>query len=335
MLEVPGGGRILVGVSGGADSLALLLALVVLRDRREGVSPVAVYVDHSLRAAAADEAARVGEVCARWGVPFHRRAIHPGTLPGNVLANARVLRYQALRELARAEGIGFIATGHHADDQFETLLMSLMRSTRWTTPRGMRERQPWKDVVLLRPLLKCRRRDIENFCRAAETAWVDDPSNRDPRRERARLRAELMPVIESIWPNAVATIAELAASLPFVQELLRAHVRSRFGSSPGAGWSRAELRMEPPEVLTLGLHHLLREQAGPVGDSFDAVSLPSARLVRQAVRAIRDDNPHPRRFEQPGRWVLEVTADRVRLHRIGSEQEPPASCPSESRYHQP
>ena len=174
---------VLVAVSGGVDSLALLLlAHELLGDRC-----FAATVDHGLRPGSADEAATVAQVCTERGIP-HR--ILAGDMPpragrtANLSARARLLRYRLLEAHAGAVGAAWLATAHHGDDQLETLLMRLDRGAGVAGLAGIRRR----GGRIIRPLLGWRRADLARLVAACGVTAVDDPTNVDDRFDRARLR---------------------------------------------------------------------------------------------------------------------------------------------------
>ena len=176
-----------LAVSGGADSLALLLLAHEALPGRIA----AATVDHGLRSASAGEAAMVARACAGLGIPHAIVAVAVG--PGNVQAQARVARYAALADWAAAAGLAALATAHHADDQAETLLLRLNRGSGVAGLAGVRARGlvPGTQLPLLRPLLGFRRADLAEVVTAAGFEPVSDPSNFDDQFDRARLRKAL------------------------------------------------------------------------------------------------------------------------------------------------
>ena len=201
----PGEERLGLAVSGGPDSLALLL---LAHAARPGEVEAAT-VDHQLRAASADEAGMVAEVCARLGVPH---VILPVRVDeGNLQAQAREARYAALAGWIRERELGALATAHHADDQAETLLMRLNRNSGVAGLAGVRTRGqiPGTDLPLLRPLLGWRRAELAAVVTEAGLTAADDPSNADPRFDRVRLRQALA---QTDWLD-VAALAQSAAHL--------------------------------------------------------------------------------------------------------------------------
>lgn len=179
--------KLAVAVSGGADSLGLLLLAHAVRPR--GIE--AATVDHGLRAESADEAEGVAEVCGRLGVPHI--TLRVTLAEGNLQAEARHARYAALAEWMTSRSLAALATAHHADDQAETLLMRLNRAGGVAGLAGVRERGrvPSADWPLLRPLLGWRRVDLAAVVAAAGLIAVDDPSNANDRFERVRMRQAL------------------------------------------------------------------------------------------------------------------------------------------------
>jgi len=178
-----GRNSVLVAVSGGADSVALLLlAHAVLGKRCH-----AATVDHGLRPASGSEAAMVAQLCAARGIDH---AILVGNLPeragktANLSARARLLRYRLLQHHAAAVGATWIATGHHGDDQLETLLMRLNRGAGLAGLAAIRRRSG----RIIRPLLGWRRAELAGLVVGCGIEAVDDPSNVDDRYDRARLR---------------------------------------------------------------------------------------------------------------------------------------------------
>ena len=193
--------RIGVAVSGGPDSLALLrLACAALPGR-----VAAATVDHGLRREAAEEAATVARHCAALGVPHAILGPEP-LAPGNVQQEARRLRYRLLARWAEAEGLPFVAVAHHRDDVAETFLMRALRGSGVTGLARMAARAPMPDVgttvQLVRPLLDWSRAELA----ALAPDGADDPSNRDPRYDRARIRA-LLAATPELAPEPLARAA--------------------------------------------------------------------------------------------------------------------------------
>ncbi|MEA3004456.1 MAG: tRNA(Ile)-lysidine synthase [Sphingomonadales bacterium] len=207
----PGGEKLAIAVSGGPDSLALLLLAAAAFPGRAA----AATVDHGLRPEAAGEAALVARICAGLGVPHRtlRVTLAPG---GSVQARARQARYAALGTWMAEEGLALLLTGHHADDQAETLLMRLVRGSGLAGLAGIRARARIGGLDVCRPLLGWRRSALGGIVRAAGLRPVDDPSNADEAHDRVRMRRRLA---EAPWLDAAA-LARSAAALAEAEEAL-------------------------------------------------------------------------------------------------------------------
>ena len=196
--------RVLVAVSGGADSVALLHLLLAV-----GQPAAAAHVHHGLRPAADLDRDFVAALTRRLGVPFGCRQVDAAARDGrSPEARARALRYAALEAVRAEHGCAWIATAHTLDDQAETVLL---RQARGTGLDGLAGIAPLvEEQRLLRPLLGLRRAALRGWLVEKGLDWREDQSNLDLRIPRNRLRAQLLPVLEEIHPGAAERIAALA-----------------------------------------------------------------------------------------------------------------------------
>jgi tRNA(Ile)-lysidine synthase len=250
--------RIGLAVSGGPDSLALLLlAAAVRRGKIE-----AATIDHGLRPEAPDEAATVAGICERLDVPHSILTARWSELPETAIQErARHQRYKLLGYWAEERGLGALATGHHADDQAETLMMRLARGSGVRGLAGMRPRgvAPGSHIRLVRPLLGWRRFELEHICAEAGLTPIADPSNHDDRFERVRVRQALA---NRDWLDA-SSIARSAANLADADDALdwaaktewNHAVRERFG------WIVYRPGQAPAEVLRRIVSRIIRKLA--------------------------------------------------------------------------
>ena len=210
------GERIGIAVSGGPDSLALLMLAAAARPGEIE----AATVDHGLRAGSREEAEMVADICERLDVPHAILAIEWDLPPASAIQEqAREVRYGALAEWAREEELGALVTAHHLDDQAETLVMRLNRGSGVRGLAGMRRRSSVpgdKDLPLLRPLLGWRRSELEQICTDGQISPATDPSNADERYERVRVRQALR---DAEWLDPEA-LAKSAANLANADEAL-------------------------------------------------------------------------------------------------------------------
>lgn len=201
------GTRFGVAVSGGPDSLALLL---LAASARPGEFEAAT-VDHGLRPESAAEAEMVAELCEELDVPHATLAIEWDVPPASAIQEqARAVRYGALAAWMHDRDIGALLTAHQLDDQAETLVMRLNRGSGVRGLAGMRRKSKVPDspdLALLRPLLSWRRAELERICSDASVEPVSDPSNLEERFERIRIRQALA-AADWLDPEALARSAE-------------------------------------------------------------------------------------------------------------------------------
>ena len=219
--------RVCVAVSGGADSVALLRGLVRLPEITNNpdlrLNFFVATVDHRSRGAESDgDVAFVEALAAELGVDFFRRTLDPAELEaearrqGSWESAARTLRYRALVDAAKAGSARYLATAHHRDDQLETLLFRLFRGAGFDGMRGVPAVRPLDEaLVLIRPLLAVGRAEILAYLAQLNQPYRVDSSNASPRYARNRIRNELAPLLESIfpgrWESALLRLSELAA----------------------------------------------------------------------------------------------------------------------------
>lgn len=193
-----------LAVSGGPDSLALLLLAVAVN--REGIS--VATVDHGLREGSRAECEMVAALCRRLGVSHDTLTVEWEEKPeSNLQASARFERYALLASWARERGIGAIATAHHVEDQAETLLMRLARGSGLGGLRGARGKRPLGEgISLIRPLLGWRRDELGAIVAEAGIEAAADPANDDPRHDRTIAR-RLLRDVEWLDPARLAATA--------------------------------------------------------------------------------------------------------------------------------
>ena len=197
--------NVLAGLSGGADSVALLAALCALQEEC-ALQITAVHVNHHLRSAADDDEQFCRELCKRWQVPLIVKSVHVST-SGSLEAAARAARYAAFDEALAQCGAQTLALAHHMDDQAETVLMHLMYGAGADGLGGMAE---YRDGVW-RPLLELRRCQLEAALKALDQPWRVDESNADTAYMRNYIRAQIVPDMERVYPQAVPAICRAGA----------------------------------------------------------------------------------------------------------------------------
>jgi tRNA(Ile)-lysidine synthase len=209
----PRSGRVILAVSGGADSTALMVLAQRWRRRRaRGPDLVVATIDHGLRPGSRAEAKAVGALARRLGLS-HEILPWRGAKPKTgIEAAARAARYRLLAELAQRLGAEAIATAHTLDDQAETVLMRLAAGSGPAGLAGMRPRDVRDGIVLLRPFLGVRKARLVATLARAGIRWADDPMNANPAFARARLRAASAVLSrEGLTPERLGRLAERMA----------------------------------------------------------------------------------------------------------------------------
>jgi len=209
----PGDDPLALAVSGGGDSLALLHAATG-RVRADGPPVEAVTVDHGLRPGSADEARRVGEICARIGVPHATLSWTGWDGRGNLQDAARRARLSLIADWALARGIRRVALAHTRDDQAETVLMRLARGAGVDGLSAMGAERRHLGLVWLRPFLDISRDELRAWLRTLGERWIEDPSNEDPRFDRVQARRALAALapLGITGAGLAATAARLASA---------------------------------------------------------------------------------------------------------------------------
>ncbi len=188
--------KLLVGVSGGVDSMALLHALVA-----SGRKPVVLHFDHGWRAESAQDAKWVGHQARRLRLRFVTARVHASG--GKCETDARVARYAFFAKVAAKLKIPHLVLAHHADDQVETFLMQLLRGS-GAGGRGMEAESRREGLILHRPWLGLWKSEIAAYARARKLTWREDATNSHLEHRRNRIRHRILPYLKKQWSPQVA-----------------------------------------------------------------------------------------------------------------------------------
>lgn len=310
---IPPGSGVLCALSGGADSMYLLCRLLEGRDRY-GWSVQAAHLNHGLRDTARRDEDFVRDWCRRQGVPLSVGRADTAAFAAReglgVEEGGRELRYAFLEGVAEQEGLDLVATGHHAGDNAETVLMNLIRGCGLKGLTGIPERRG--DIV--RPMLAVTRSEIEAYLTEHSVPHVEDETNTDLTYTRNRVRRQLLPLLEELNPKAAAHIAAAAARLREDEEELERQAASLANQGldiPEGAAIPIRVLAEAPRPLALRACHLLLERAGLKGE---AVHLDGALALALG------DNPSAR-IDVPGGVV------RRQYELLVFSAEPPAPPP--------
>ncbi|MCC5832878.1 MAG: tRNA lysidine(34) synthetase TilS [Chlamydiales bacterium] len=216
---------LLLALSGGPDSTALFHLLL-----DSGHPFQTAHVDHGWRTESAVEAAEIARMCAKNGVKCHIRALN---LQGkNLEERSRVARLGFFREICAAEGLNRVVLGHHADDQAETVLKRIFEGASLPKLKGLAPKTQIGALVLYRPLLNTRKKEILDWLDVRGIPYFLDPTNRNTRYLRSRMRETLLPTLSKQFGKQIETslcrlgesAAELAEFLETILEPLRNHI---------------------------------------------------------------------------------------------------------------
>jgi tRNA(Ile)-lysidine synthase len=289
------GDRVLVGVSGGADSVCLLR---VLKDL--GYEVAAVHLNHCLRGNESDEdEAFVRRLCERMGVPCHFRRTDISGLHGNVEAAGRQERKNFFSELVVQRGFDRIALAHNRDDRVETFLLNLFRGS---GASGLASMEPVAGRIV-RPLIERSRAEIEHFLRHNHQEWRTDSTNQDRRFVRNRLRLDVLPELRAVFnPNLSETLTRTIAIL---------EEENRFLDGSAGEWlqqhgtKKVENFVIDAEALVskpLGLQRrVLRLMLREAGSNLENVTFEHLESIRELLEPGRSG----KRIEVPGGWCVE------------------------------
>ena len=268
------GDKILVAVSGGADSLALAYALSV-ESEKLAISVVGVTVDHQLQSASSSQAEKVVDQLAKFGLTCAIKKVTVDIKEG-LEASARKVRYEAINEMAIQENAVAVFLGHTKDDQAETVLLGLARGSGTRSLSGMAEH----NGIYIRPLLEITRIQNEQFCKEVGLDYWNDPHNQDSQFARVRVRNEALPVLEkSIGPGISDALARSAHLLRDDADALDSWAQSEVTHLNLQDLDCAHLQALPRAIRTRILRSAIYAAGAPSGSvSADHVSAVEALI---------------------------------------------------------
>ena len=301
--------RVALAVSGGPDSLALMQLAARLR-AEFGVSLTVLTVDHGLRESSGEEAAMVGRQAAALGLPHAILTWASGEFrAASLQARARAARYDLMAAYCHAHDIQALVTAHHLDDQAETFLMRLKRGSGLDGLAAIPERGAWAGIAVLRPLLDVQKARLVATLREADVRFVCDPSNHDPRFERARVRGSRDALsLLGLTPEALALSARrLRRAREALEDAARGFLAEHSETSE-AGYALIDtpaLAAAPQEIALRALARLI----GAVGGGETPLQLAKLESLLAALAA------HPARAHTLGRCRIEPMSGRLGVFR--------------------
>lgn len=244
------GDKVVVGVSGGADSVALLLVLNEIKAEFT-LQLYAVHINHGIRKEASHDADFSRKLCEQLEIPF---SLFEANIPAMAKEQGkteeemgRIYRYQCFEEVRKKLTADKIAVAHHMDDQAETLLFHLVRGSHLAGMEGM---QPMAENKVIRPLLSCRKEEIVAWLAEHNVSWCEDATNADNVYARNSIRNEVLPVLGRINNRAVEHMAEFAKEMTAYKAYIQRDVDA---------YLQKHVQMEPGVSCVCEREHLLRQ----------------------------------------------------------------------------
>ena len=308
------GRRVVVGLSGGLDSVVLLYALTQLRDAM-ALELSAVHVHHGLSPNADDWAAFCETLCDTWHVPCAVTRVQlPDATGKGIERVAREGRYAAF-EAATGD---VLCLAHHENDRAETLLLNLFRGAGATGLAGLPRSRALGGMCLLRPLMELPRATLGAWAALHQLRWIEDESNHDLRYRRNHVRQKLLPVIAEVFPGVVPVLARTAAQLQEQMQLLDRLAESEASTCRDTEGclSVARLQLLPESAL----RNLLRYKFGKAG-----VQIPSARRLMALAAQILSATTDSESFVRMGAVGVHLWRDHVWLDRAMDQPLPEAA----------
>lgn len=301
-------GKVIVALSGGADSVALLHILLSLH-----YECMAAHCNFHLRGEESERDEQfVRSLCGEWRVPLHVRQFDTEAYARanrlSIEMAARDLRYAWFRELAAREQAQAVAVAHHADDQAETVLMNLVRGAGLRGMCGM----PVRNGLVVRPLLCCTRKSIEDYLRTKQIPFVTDSTNTQTDYKRNKFRHIVLPMLEQINPGIRQTLAEERDHFAGYRQMVQAYMEQ----------AAARLVHQTDGRLHIDTAGLLREPA-PETVLYELL-LPYGFNATQArqLHAALDGTPG-KRFESPTHYAIKDRAEIIIGRRTDCEEAKP------------
>ena len=274
-------------LSGGADSVSLLLAMKALSEER-GFALSACHLNHGLRGAESDGDQRFcGELCSRLQIPLITKKVNVAELSDkheSIEETARRVRYEFFREALNGLGENVVlATAHTANDNAETVLINAIRGTGLAGLCGIPPVRGIGEFRVIRPLLGCTRKDVEDFLSKNDQGYVTDSSNLSEEYTRNKIRRRVLPEIAEINPSVLEVFGRMCGSLREDNALLENMAETALSENrTGRGYNALELSKLPAPIRSRAVRRILME--GGIEPSALRINTAAELLTKRSAR---------------------------------------------------
>ena len=309
---VKAGDHVLVAVSGGPDSTALLTLFTALRDIL-GIRLSVAHVNHALRKSADQDQYFVQSLCQQLHIPFYYKKIPVKTSPQKssleeVAREGRIAYFQTLTNQIKFDTV---ALGHTQDDLAETVLMRILRGSGLSGLRSMLPKRSWEKIIFIRPLLKITKKEILSFLKTNKICYRIDPTNRSREFLRNELRWEVLPSLEKKFPAIKTSLARLAETSALDYDFIESAAQTAFQQIVKKKTAREitldirRLRVLHPSMRSMVLRIALSQQRG------DLRQLTQDHLER--IESLLFHFPPGAQIPLPGKTLVAKTAQLLIL----------------------
>ena len=301
--------KLLLAVSGGADSMALLASMACLPEQERPAFAV-VHVHHHLREESDEELEMVQGYCAERSIPFYAKHWQAERHPvRNVEQAARDFRYSFFAEMLQRLQATHVLTAHHADDQLETILMRLVRGSTLQGMTGIARSRPFKGGKLVRPLLAFQKQELYAFCAEENIPYREDATNQETSFTRNRYRQLVVPLLKEENEQVTRHFSEFSDDLQDLLQVAQPMIAKKFAEAftkKEAGWhlDLPAWREMAPALQRSVLSHFISEHWIPAGGTFQ-------RNQMEAIMALIE-NPSPQKqISLSGGWQVRKRYDTL------------------------
>ena len=266
--------KFLLAFSGGVDSVVLLDLLVNVLKESDALR--IIHINHNLNEHSNDWAQFSSEVCEKYGLPLICASVEPKRHGKGLEADARELRYQSFRDVIQDDE--YLLTGHHQDDQMETLLYRIFRGTGIDGLRAIRREIKFGKGFLYRPMLNISREKIEEYAQLKNLKWIYDSSNDDSSYDRNFLRKDIIPLIKKRWPSVENKVSRLSVIAEQNQLLLNELAIEDVGQLKNYNHLDIETLSEKSYPRIINIFRFMIKK--------NNMSVPSMRVLNEGIKTL-------------------------------------------------